>query len=122
MTKFDDIYFPVAKNASNWATANRRRDMFLRLLTPDERAVIDSLKPYKGGDPDIWPLHRLDIERKHSRLLVVEPKPAMFAVRDFGNEDIIDIGLFRFYWCLQRLRFVSCAKIEGVGVWFLLAM
>jgi hypothetical protein len=91
VTEFDDIYFPVARNANNWVTANPRRDMFLRLLTPDERAVIDSLKPYKGGDPDIWPLHRLDIERKHRRLLVVEPKPAMFAIRDFGNEDIIDI-------------------------------
>ena len=39
-------------------------------LSDAERATIKSLKPYQGGDYAIWPLHELDIIRKHERLLV----------------------------------------------------
>jgi hypothetical protein len=38
-------------------------------LSHSERAIIKSLKPYRGGDDTIWPLHYLDIHRKHERLI-----------------------------------------------------
>lgn len=44
-----------------------------RWLSKRERATIKSLKPYPGGDDAIWPLHRLDILRKHHRLIAVQP-------------------------------------------------
>jgi hypothetical protein len=39
------------------------------MRTEAER-LIDSLQPYKGGNKDIWKLHRLDIVDKHNLLLV----------------------------------------------------
>jgi hypothetical protein len=38
-------------------------------LSQHERDVIKALKPYKGGDETLWPLHQLDILRKHERLI-----------------------------------------------------
>jgi hypothetical protein len=38
-------------------------------LTKSEITKIKLLKPYKGGDDAIWPMHALDIFRKHERLL-----------------------------------------------------
>ncbi|HXP05926.1 MAG TPA: hypothetical protein VN808_17540, partial [Stellaceae bacterium] len=34
-------------------------------LSNSERAAIKALRPYKGGDASLWPLHQLDILRKH---------------------------------------------------------
>jgi hypothetical protein len=42
-------------------------------LAKRERAAIKALKPYNGGDDTLWPLHRLDILRKHERLLSTSP-------------------------------------------------
>jgi hypothetical protein len=42
-------------------------------LSQSERASIKALNPYKGGDDTLWPLHRLDILRKHERLLSTAP-------------------------------------------------
>jgi hypothetical protein len=42
-------------------------------LSPRERAAIKAFKPYKGGDEALWPLHHLDILRKHKRLVVARP-------------------------------------------------
>jgi len=30
-------------------------------LSKGEQAMIKALKPYKGGDHTLWPLHQLDI-------------------------------------------------------------
>jgi hypothetical protein len=38
-------------------------------LSKRERATIKSLKPYNGGDETLWPLHQLDIARKHYKLI-----------------------------------------------------
>jgi hypothetical protein len=42
-------------------------------LSTSERVAIKALKPYHGGDETLWPLHRLDILRKHERLLSTSP-------------------------------------------------
>jgi len=47
-------------------------------LSNGQRATIKSLKPYKGGDHAIWPLHRLDILRKHERLISARPDVSGF--------------------------------------------
>jgi hypothetical protein len=33
--------------------------------------VVDSVKSYKTGNPDLWAVHRLDIHDKHRLLIVV---------------------------------------------------
>jgi hypothetical protein len=52
-------------------------------LSKSERAVIKSLKPYKGGDHTLWPLHQLDIRRKHERLIRASIDPRFHF--EFGN-------------------------------------
>jgi hypothetical protein len=42
-------------------------------LSKSERTAIKALNPHKGGDDTLWPLHRLDILRKHERLLSTSP-------------------------------------------------
>jgi hypothetical protein len=43
-------------------------------LSKSERATIKALKPYQGGDELLWPLHQLDILRKHERLITMQPE------------------------------------------------
>ena len=43
-------------------------------LSDAEIAAIKSLKPYKGGDALLYPLHYLDIVRKHERLIRANPQ------------------------------------------------
>jgi hypothetical protein len=40
-----------------------------------DRRLIESLKPYKGGNQGLWALHHFDILRKHRRLLSVGLHP-----------------------------------------------
>ena len=47
-------------------------------LTPTERAAIKALKPYQGGDHTLWPLHQLDILRKHERLISAQADVSSF--------------------------------------------
>ena len=47
-------------------------------LIKAERATIKALKPYEGGDHTIWPLHHLDVVRKHERLIKAIPDVSGF--------------------------------------------
>ena len=47
--------------------------------------------PYKEGDPLLYPLHQLDIRRKHVRLLTAKPQIMSFALQAEGG------GLVRLY-------------------------
>jgi hypothetical protein len=47
-------------------------------LSKRGRAAIKALKPYEGGDYAIWPLHQLDIRRKHERLIFANVDPSGF--------------------------------------------
>jgi hypothetical protein len=52
-------------------------------LSQSERAIVKTLKPYRGGDNTIWPLHHLDIHRKHERLIRASIDPRFRF--QFGN-------------------------------------
>jgi hypothetical protein len=47
-------------------------------LSKRQQAAIKTLKPYNGGDGTIWPLHKLDILRKHERLIDANPDVRRF--------------------------------------------
>jgi len=43
-------------------------------LSETDLSKIKGLRPYSGGDSMLWPLHRLDIIRKHHRFVSAEPE------------------------------------------------
>ena len=71
----DEVAFPIARNEAGFAKRKWCGRQFLDSLPANEREIIESLKPYKGGSASIWALHHLDIVRKHRRLLTVLPRP-----------------------------------------------
>ena len=86
--KPEDAYFPVAKSATAFAAGNYKGSKFVKGLPPTERAIIEDLKPYKGGDRLLWSLHDLDIIRKHRRLIGVQPMPVSFRIRGYGVQPV----------------------------------
>jgi hypothetical protein len=67
------VEFPIF--GSETAFREHNGGMLLQRLPEKQRAIIEALKPYPEGNPALWALHKLDIERKHKRLLNVRPQP-----------------------------------------------
>ncbi len=76
----EDAYFPVAKSAASFAAGNYKGSKFIKALPPTERAIIEALNPYEGGNDLLWLLHDLEIMRKHRRLLGVAISPERFHI------------------------------------------
>ena len=69
----DDAYFPITDDAAKFMEAVAKGKSFkwakfMKALPTKERSIIEALKPYKGGNGLLYPLHMLDILRKHQRL------------------------------------------------------
>ncbi len=62
------IYFPVADNAADYLKNRARK---LPGVSPAVLAAFDAVKPYKGGNDEIWQLHELNRTEKHRTLLTV---------------------------------------------------
>lgn len=67
------VYFPIA--ADEAALLRKGGSLFLDALPEADRDKVLSLKPYRDGNQGLWLLHRLDILRKHRRLLDVQIRP-----------------------------------------------
>jgi hypothetical protein len=80
----EDAYFPIARSESALGVLGSRSAKFLAGLPLPQRAHIEALKPYMGGNEDLWSLHQLDIMRKHRRLLTVIAEPDFFSVEGAG--------------------------------------
>ena len=65
--------FPIRRSADGFFTAVTMMEN-KKWISTTEAATIKHTKAYKGGDHFLYPLHQLDILRKHERLLLVEPK------------------------------------------------
>jgi hypothetical protein len=78
--RLDDIYFPVAWSHAAFIDPKFKGKKFIDALSQTERAIIQSLQPYKGGNDRLWLLHQLDIKRKHQRLLEIIMWPTGFTV------------------------------------------
>jgi len=68
-----DAHFPIRKSADDFLAAIRGMED-KKWISAIEAAAIKRTKAYKGGHHFLYPLHQLDILRKHERLLLVEPK------------------------------------------------
>ena len=79
--KPDDAYFPVARSEAAFISGKYKGAKLINGLPGRERAIIESLKPYKGGNEPLWTLHQLDIQRKHRRLINVDIVPRSFSMQ-----------------------------------------
>jgi hypothetical protein len=60
--------FPICNSATEYQKPKTSRKV--QGIHPDAEKIIDSLKPYAGGNDELWAIHELDIIDKH-RLLIV---------------------------------------------------
>jgi len=77
----DKVYFPIARSEAHFADRKWFGRKLIDALPTKEREIIESLKPYHGGSPPIWAMHRLDILRKHQRLLSVVLRPISISLQ-----------------------------------------
>jgi hypothetical protein len=87
MPKAEKASFPIAKSEQTFKSIE-----FVERLPDIERGLLEELKPYQGGDPLLWPLHQLDIMRKHRRLLEVVIRPKAIAVTGWGLSERFGSG------------------------------
>jgi hypothetical protein len=80
----DDAYFPIVGSAAIFAARGYKGSKLIKALPSTESAIIESLKPYKGGNDLLYALHLLDIVRKHQRLLAAEIHPETLSVTGWG--------------------------------------
>jgi hypothetical protein len=85
--KPEDVYFPVAGSEASFKSGGYKGADLVKGLPAPERTIIESLKPYQGGNDLLWSLHRLDIVRKHKRLLETAIYPRNFSVMGWGLRD-----------------------------------
>jgi hypothetical protein len=81
----DDAYFPVVQSPEVFAACRYKGHKLIKALPATERAIIEALKPYKGGNDPLYALHLLDIVRKHQRLLTAEIHPGRLTVMGWGS-------------------------------------
>jgi len=63
------VYFPIAKDSTEYKTMRDRR---IKGMRQDAIDAIDAIEPYGGGAGDfLWQLHQLNIIDKHRLLLTV---------------------------------------------------
>jgi len=67
------IYFPIADDAAKYEAKKHGKMKGASQKTFD---VIDTLKPYKGGNDLLWTLYRLNNIEKHRMLLTVGSQAA----------------------------------------------
>jgi hypothetical protein len=69
------VYFPICKSLADFQNTKSGGKAKIKHLSAADQAVIESLRPYKGGDDLLFALHELDIMRKHRRLVGVQHFP-----------------------------------------------
>jgi len=62
------IYFPIDKDQASYDSNKARRT---RGISAQSLAIIDSLRPYSGGNDVLWRIHTLNNRDKHRLLVTV---------------------------------------------------
>ena len=92
--KPEDAYFPIAPSDTDFARGKYRGAKLVKGLPDIERAIIEGLEPYKGGNAPLFALHHLDIMRKHRRLLNVAVIPNYTISDTTGSGGLRPVGQF----------------------------
>jgi hypothetical protein len=87
----DNIYFPVASSQEVFERREFKGKEFFKALSTKHRAIIESVKPYPQGNNALWTLHKLDVTRKHKRLLTVRADADSLTYTG-GNRELIFFG------------------------------
>jgi hypothetical protein len=66
--EFRQVYFPICKDK---ATYEKSRERYKKFFGAKAVEILDSLKPYKGGNEPLWRLHSLNNVSKHRLLLTM---------------------------------------------------
>jgi hypothetical protein len=86
-----DVCFPIAPNKTIWDSKKGfKGSEFIASLDSAEGGIFETLNPYggEGGNFALYCLHRLDITRKHKRLLAVSHVPAKLTlIGDFKRTE-----------------------------------
>lgn len=78
-----DTYFPIVQDAPNFLGTIQKHETENRLSQRDI-AAIKNLKPYKGGNDTLYLLHRLDVRRKHRKLIEIRPRASSVRLPFYG--------------------------------------
>lgn len=70
-TVLNNLYFPIADSYAKFLAPNGKWSDLKKAISSTEANFIERLKPYREGNDLLWYLHKLDITRKHHRLLAV---------------------------------------------------
>lgn len=65
---FRYVYFPIFESAKEYEERKLER---IKGMRPEAIKAIDLVKPYKGGNDQLWRLHQLDLVDKHRLLITV---------------------------------------------------
>lgn len=100
------IYFPITETPEKYKSQSGGK---VKGISITDTQAIDAIKPYGGGNDDLWGLHQLDIADKHKLL----PTP------------VIGIGRFGFHVTAEMIErefkgFIkfSPGSFEDKTVWF----
>lgn len=63
-----NVYFPIFDDEQKYKTESASRT---KGIAADFKSSIDRLRPYRGGNDDLYGLHRLDITDKHRLLITI---------------------------------------------------
>jgi hypothetical protein len=80
-----EVQFPVCDSAEKFfhgRDAGRKR---IKRLSAADQAIIESLKPWKGGNGFLYALHEIDKTRKHRRMLDVVIVPTFTRLWPYGR-------------------------------------
>jgi len=72
-TRPNDVYFPISKSEAIFRESITSKK--IRELSSLDRAAIESLKPYQGGNDLLYALHALNVKNKHHDLLTIFSAP-----------------------------------------------
>jgi hypothetical protein len=75
----DKIYFPIDKDEASY---NRSKVNKTQGISAQSLSIIDSLKPYPGGNDALWRIHTLNNRDKHRLLVTVG---SSFGSLDIGS-------------------------------------
>ncbi|MGL9620382.1 hypothetical protein QRQ56_20395 [Bradyrhizobium sp. U531] len=86
------VYFPIAESKERFEKS-KDAQVFVQGLDALGQRLFRDLKPYNGGNEQLWTLHRLDNVRKHRRLLNARLNPIhMSMVGTLKEGDFTPLG------------------------------
>ena len=72
ITDVTDTYFPICKSSNTFGKEGTKGSNLINGVSAQCRNILESVQPYNRPDDLLLPLHNMDVERKHKRLLSVE--------------------------------------------------